>query len=85
MNVTVPRVADGTSTAARTLEREGVTTVDQLDWLGTGFGVGVGVGVGVGLRWKSPAGPLALDLARGRARERRDAQWQVHFSLMVAF
>ena len=45
----------------------------------------LGVGVGMGVRWKSPAGPLALDLARGRARDRHEAQWQVHFSLMVAF
>jgi translocation and assembly module TamA len=43
------------------------------------------VGIGAGVRWKSPAGPLALDLAHGLAREGRAAQWQVHFSLMVAF
>lgn len=43
------------------------------------------VGVGAGVRWKSPAGPLALDVARGLARDGRAAQWQLHFSLMVAF
>lgn len=43
------------------------------------------VGVGAGVRWKSPAGPLALDLAHGLARKGRAAQWQLHFSLMVAF
>lgn len=43
------------------------------------------VGTGVGVRWKSPAGPLALDVARGRAHGGRDPQWQLHFSLMVAF
>jgi len=43
------------------------------------------VGIGAGVRWKSPAGPLALDLAHGLAREGRAAQWQLHFSLMVAF
>lgn len=43
------------------------------------------VGIGAGVRWKSPAGPLALDLARGLARDGRAAQWQLHFSLMVAF
>ena len=43
------------------------------------------VGIGAGVRWKSPAGPLALDLAHGLARDGRAAQWQVHFSLMVAF
>lgn len=39
------------------------------------------VGIGAGARWRSPAGPLALDLARGLDIER----WQFHFSLMVAF
>lgn len=43
------------------------------------------VGIGAGVRWKSPAGPLAVDLARGLARDGRAAQWQLHFSLMVAF
>lgn len=43
------------------------------------------VGVGAGVRWKSPAGPLALDLARGLARAGHAVQWQLHFSLMVAF
>ncbi len=43
------------------------------------------VGIGAGVRWKSPAGPLALDLAHGLARAGRTAQWQLHFSLMVAF
>ncbi|MDP2171885.1 MAG: autotransporter assembly complex family protein [Rhodocyclaceae bacterium] len=43
------------------------------------------VGIGAGVRWKSPAGPLALDVARGLARDGRAAQWQLHFSLMVAF
>ncbi len=43
------------------------------------------VGIGAGVRWKSPAGPLALDLAHGLARDGRAAQRQLHFSLMVAF
>lgn len=43
------------------------------------------VGIGAGVRWKSPAGPLALDVARGLARDGRAAQWQLHFTLMVAF
>lgn len=43
------------------------------------------VGTGIGVRWKSPAGPLALDVAHGRAHRGRDPQWQLHFSLMVAF
>lgn len=39
------------------------------------------VGYGVGLRWRSPVGPLRLDIARGReTRENR-----LHFSLGIAF
>lgn len=38
-------------------------------------------GVGAGLRWKSPVGPLAFDLARGS----RSGRWHPHFALMVAF
>ncbi len=38
-------------------------------------------GYGSGARWKSPAGPLALDLAWGE----RDHAWRVHFSLAVPF
>ncbi len=37
--------------------------------------------VGAGLRWQSPVGPLALDLARGS----RSGRWYPHFALMVAF
>ena len=32
-------------------------------------------GCGVGARWKTPAGPLAVDLAYGE----RDKQWRLHF------
>lgn len=39
------------------------------------------VGVGIGLRWRSVAGPLALDIARGE----NDSRWRLHFSLLVAF
>ena len=39
------------------------------------------LGYGVGARWKSPAGPLAIDLAWGQ----RDQQLRVHFSLAVPF
>lgn len=38
-------------------------------------------GYGLGARWRTPAGPLALDLAWGEAVKR----WQVHFSVAVAF
>lgn len=39
------------------------------------------LGVGLGARWKSPAGPLAVDLAYGE----RDRRLRLHFSLAVAF
>jgi len=38
-------------------------------------------GYGMGARWKSPAGPLAVDLAWGQL----DKQLRVHFSLAVPF
>ncbi len=39
------------------------------------------LGYGLGARWRTPAGPLALDLARGHDSGR----WQLHFSIAVAF
>jgi translocation and assembly module TamA len=39
------------------------------------------VGYGGGVRWRSPVGPLALDLARGH----RDGKLRLHFSIAVAF
>lgn len=39
------------------------------------------VGYGGGIRWRSPVGPLAVDLARGH----RDGKLRVHFSIAVAF
>ena len=39
------------------------------------------VGYGVGMRWRSPVGPLKLDLAYGQEL----AQWRVHLSVGVAF
>lgn len=39
------------------------------------------LGYGLGARWKSPAGPLAVDLAWGQ----RDQQLRVHFSLAIPF
>ncbi|MCC4115196.1 autotransporter assembly complex protein TamA [Aromatoleum toluclasticum] len=38
-------------------------------------------GYGVGARWKSPAGPLALDLAWGQAERRM----RLHFGIAIAF
>ena len=39
------------------------------------------LGYGVGARWRSPAGPLALDLARGH----KTGTLRVHFSMVVNF
>jgi translocation and assembly module TamA len=39
------------------------------------------VGYGGGIRWRSPVGPLALDLARGHS----DGKLRLHFSIAVAF
>lgn len=39
------------------------------------------VGYGVGGRWKSPAGPLAVDLAYGEA----DGKLRLHFGIAIAF
>ncbi len=47
-------------------------TVSQLD---------LNVGYGGGIRWRSPVGPLALDLARAH----NDGKLRVHFSIAVAF
>ncbi|WP_246167684.1 autotransporter assembly complex protein TamA [Propionivibrio limicola] len=39
------------------------------------------VGYGLGARWKSPAGPIGLDLAYGQ----RTSSWQIHFALAIPF
>lgn len=39
------------------------------------------VGYGAGIRWRSPAGPLALDLARGH----KTGSYKLHFSMAVLF
>lgn len=38
------------------------------------------LGYGVGLRWRSPVGPLRVDLARGHST----GQWRLHFSVGIA-
>ncbi len=38
-------------------------------------------GYGAGARWRTLAGPLALDLAYGE----RDRKWRVHFAIAIAF
>ena len=38
-------------------------------------------GAGAGVRWRSPAGPIAFDIAYGE----REQSWRPHFSLAIAF
>ena len=39
------------------------------------------VGVGMGVRWRTLAGPLAVDVAYGE----REKQFRLHFSVAIAF
>jgi translocation and assembly module TamA len=69
-----------------------VTHPIAKDWLGALF-VDAGnvvdqiddyeakIGYGAGIRWKSPLGPLNLDVAYGEA----DAAWRIHFSVGSLF
>ncbi len=48
--------------------------------------VDLGRGTGFGVRWKTPPGPLALDLAYGKRRDDGlGGEWKVHFSVAIAF
>ncbi|SDZ99836.1 autotransporter secretion outer membrane protein TamA [Nitrosospira multiformis] len=51
---------------------------DAADTIG---GLNPAVGYGGGVRWRSPVGPLAVDVARGQ----RDGKFRFHFSIAVAF
>lgn len=63
-------------------ERWGIAAfVDAGDAADTLKGVHAAVGYGVGARWKSPAGPIAVDVAYGQ----RTGKMQLHFSLAVPF
>ena len=44
-------------------------------------GLDLKLGYGLGARWKSPAGPLALDLAYGQDERRL----RLHFGIAIAF
>ncbi len=44
-------------------------------------GMDLFLGYGAGVRWRSPAGPFALDLARGH----KTGNFRVHFSMVVNF
>lgn len=63
-------------------ERWGVAAfVDAGDATDTLKGFRPAVGYGLGARWKSPAGPVAVDLAYGQRSDRL----QLHFSLAIPF
>ncbi len=75
----------------------GVASVEYVHWTSDTWGAAVFVdagdaadtredfkpafGAGAGVRWRSPAGPIAFDLAYGE----RERQWRPHFSLAIAF
>ncbi len=55
--------------------------VDVGDAADCGDELGANVGYGIGARWRTPAGPLAIDLAYGE----RDRKFRLGFSVAVAF
>jgi translocation and assembly module TamA len=75
----------------------GVASVEYVHWMsaqwGAAFFVDAGdaadsrkdfdtaYGAGAGVRWRSPAGPIAFDIAYGE----REKTWRPHFSLAIAF
>ncbi|HZX33156.1 MAG TPA: autotransporter assembly complex family protein [Rhodocyclaceae bacterium] len=63
-------------------ERWGVAAfVDAGDAADSRKGFRPALGYGLGARWKSPAGPVAVDLAYGQRSDR----FQLHFSLAIPF
>ncbi|SFW15425.1 autotransporter assembly complex family protein [Nitrosovibrio sp. Nv17] len=88
-------VREGSAVVGATAMATG--TVEYNHWITPGWGAAVFVdagdaadgvrhldpvvGYGGGVRWRSPVGPLALDLARGH----RDGKLRLHFSIAVAF
>ena len=44
-------------------------------------GLNIALGYGLGARWRSPAGPIGVDLAYGE----RTRGFQLHFSLAIPF
>lgn len=59
----------------------GAAFIDAGDVADDRRSLNMAVGYGLGVRWKSPAGPLAADLAYGE----RDDKLRLHFSLAIAF
>jgi translocation and assembly module TamA len=75
----------------------GVASAEYVHWLSGQWGAAVfldagdatdsrkdfnlAYGAGAGVRWRSPAGPIAFDIAYGE----RERTWRPHFSLAIAF
>ena len=55
--------------------------VDAGDAADSGADFDLRVGYGVGARWRSPAGPLAIDLAWGH----QERSLRLHFGVAIAF
>lgn len=86
--------SDGATVGGRVL---GVASLEYTHWFGDKWGAAAFVdtgnaadswpdfklvtGYGLGARWRSPAGPLAFDLAWGE----RDRKLRPHFSVAIAF
>ncbi len=75
----------------------GVVSAEATHWLDESWGIAafvdagdavdalqkakLALGYGLGARWRSPAGPIGIDLAYGQ----RTAEFQLHFSLAIPF
>ena len=75
----------------------GVVSAEATHWLDESWGIAafvdagdavdalqkakLALGYGLGARWRSPAGPIGVDLAYGQ----RTAEFQLHFSLAIPF
>ncbi|PKO87073.1 MAG: outer membrane protein assembly factor [Betaproteobacteria bacterium HGW-Betaproteobacteria-10] len=75
----------------------GIVSAEATHWLDESWGIAAfidagdavddlkavkaAIGYGLGARWRSPAGPIGIDLAYGQRTE----QFQLHFSLAIPF
>ena len=88
-------VEEGSATVGG--RRLGVLSIEATHWLTPTWGIAafvdagdaadtvrnldLAVGYGLGARWRSPAGPIGLDLARGQ----RTGDLHIHFALAIPF
>ncbi|MDP3439051.1 MAG: BamA/TamA family outer membrane protein, partial [Azonexus sp.] len=75
----------------------GILSAEATHWLDESWGIAAfidagdafddlktvkaAIGYGLGARWRSPAGPIGVDLAYGQ----RTSELQLHFSLAIPF